>query len=291
MSRPLPSPILLKGDAQTAYRDPAVVFHEGRFHLFFTYVDDSEGGPWLFLAETTSADLHAWSQVRLLTPRDKSLNYSSPGNIVRDGADWVICFQSYCRENGEKYGNANSRLFTMRSPDLKAWSAPELLRVKGENVPREEMGRMIDPYLLKVGGEWWCFFKQNGVSFSKSRNLKAWSFVGHADAGENACVIPFGSGYRLFSSPENGIRVMDSDDLITWHPAMADITLGQSDWDWAQGRLTAAFVMESPAGLGLPRYLMFFHASRYPERVAFDSYASIGLAFSDDLAHWEWGRA
>lgn len=291
MSFTLPPPILLKGDAQTAYRDPAVIFHAGLFHLFFTYVDDSEGGPWLFLAETTSADLLNWSKVRLLTPRDKRLNYSSPGNVVRDGDVWVICFQSYCRENGEKYGNANSRLFTMRSADLQTWSAPELLRVKGQNVPQNEMGRMIDPYLLKVNNEWWCFFKQNGVSFSKSKDLKTWSFVGHADAGENACVIPYGSGYRLFSSPDNGIRVMDSDNLINWHTAMDDLTLGQAEWGWAQGRLTAAFVMERPEEMDLPPYLMFFHASQYSEHVAFDSYASIGIAFSDDLNHWYWGHS
>ena len=32
--------------------------------------------------------------------------------------------------------------------DLENWSKPELLRVKGPDVPREKMGRMIDPYLL-----------------------------------------------------------------------------------------------------------------------------------------------
>lgn len=291
MNYTLPPPVLLKGDAQTAYRDPAVIFHDGLFHLYITFVDNAEGGPWLFLAETTSPDLKVWSEVRLLTPRDKSLNFSSPGNVVRDGDDWVICFQTYCRENGEKYGNANSRLYIMRSTDLKTWSAPELLKVKGENVPQEEMGRMIDPYLLKVHNEWWCFFKQNGVSFSKSKDLKTWLFVGRADAGENACVVPYGSGYRLFSSPDNGIRVMDSDDLVTWHVVMDDLTLGQADWDWAQGRLTAGFVMESPEGMNLPRYLMFFHASQYSESVAFDSNASIGIAFSDDLNSWYWGQS
>ena len=30
----LRSPILLRGDDTTAYRDPAVVYHEGAFHIF-----------------------------------------------------------------------------------------------------------------------------------------------------------------------------------------------------------------------------------------------------------------
>lgn len=288
--KPLCPPLLMEGTDECAYRDPAVIFDNGIFHLYFTYVDNRPGGPWLFLAERTSRDLRRWSDLRLLTPRDKSLNYSSPGNVVRDGDEWVICFQTYCRENGEKYGNDNSRLFTMRSSDLITWTEPELLRVKGPDVPREDMGRMIDPYLLRAGDEWWCFFKQNGVSFSKSRDLKTWQFIGRADAGENACVVPMGQGYRLFTSPFNGIRVMDSDDLITWRVAMDDLTLGQDEWDWARGRLTAGFVMENTAVPALPRYLMFFHASRYPESIAFDSLASIGVVFSDDLTHWYWGE-
>ena len=284
----LNSPILLEGSAETAYRDPAVLYEKGIFHLFFTYVENTPGGPWLFLAECTSSDLIHWSDLRLLTPRNKGLNYSSPGNVIQDGDEWVICFQTYCRENGEKYGNDNCRLFTMRSADLVNWTQPELLRVKGPDVPREQMGRMIDPYLLRAGDEWWCFFKQNGVSFSKSKDLKTWTFMGHADAGENACVVPCGKGYRMFSSPHNGIRVMDSEDLVNWHIAMDDLTLGQNEWAWAKGRLTAGFVMENTQLPSLPRYLMFFHASRYPESVEFDSNASIGIAFSDDLNQWYW---
>ena len=131
----LTSPILLRGDDVTAYRDPAAVLLNGVCYLYFTYVDNRPGGPWLYLAERRTRDFVHWSDLRLLTPKNKALNYSSPGSIVRDGADWVICFQTYCRENGEKYGNANSRLYTMRSRDLERWSEPELLRVKGDSVP------------------------------------------------------------------------------------------------------------------------------------------------------------
>ncbi len=282
-------PVLIEGDSSCAYRDPAAVVRNGVCHLYFTYVDNRLGGPWLFLGEKTSADLKTWSQTRLLTPRDKRLNYSSPGNVVFDGRRWVICFQSYCRERGEKYGNERSRLYAMSSPDLTAWSEPELLRVKGDHVPQEAMGRMIDPYLLRAGGAWWCFFKQNGVSFSKSDDLQHWTFMGSAEAGENVCVVPFEGGYRMFSSPDNGIRVMDSADLATWRPSMPDLTLGQADWPWARGRLTAAFVMENDGSFrGLPRYIMFFHGSRYPESVDFDANASIGMAYSDDLTTWRW---
>jgi len=46
--------------------------------------------------------------------------------------------------------------------------------------------------------------------------------------------------------------------------------------------------MENSGIATLPKYLMFFHASRYTEEVEFDSNASIGIAFSDDLEHWNW---
>ncbi len=285
----LTNPILLEGSDTAAYRDPAAVIADGVCHLFFTYVDNRAGGPWLYVAEKTSRDLTHWSPTRLLTPGDKSLNCSSPGSVVRDGNEWVLCFQTYCRENGEKYGNGRCRLYTMRSADLYSWSEPGLLRVKGSGVSERDMGRMIDPFLLRAENEWWCFYKQDGVSISKSRDLRTWTYVGHAGAGENVCVVPYRGGYRMFSSPENGIRVMDSSDLIHWRQSMDDLTLGQAEWDWAKGRLTAAFVLENTAGFaGLPRYLMFFHASRYSEAVAFDSYASIALACSDDLTEWRW---
>ena len=285
----LTDPRLLIGDDFCAFRDPAAVYHNGVFHLYYTYTDDSAGGPWHLLGESTSTDLEHWTQPRFLFPKNKALNYSSPGDVVRDGEDWVICFQSYCRENGEKYGNARSRLWTMRSKDLEHWSEPEILRVKGDDVPIEDMGRMIDPFLFKNGDEWWCFFKQNGVSYSKSPDLVHWTFMGHTDAGENSCVVKYKNGYRLFTSPENGMRVMDSTDLLHWHRATDDLTLGQADWDWArEGRLSAGFVLDNTERPDLPRYIMFFHASLHTEEITFDNNASIAIAFSEDLNEWTW---
>ena len=47
------------------------------------------------------------------------------------------------------------------------------------DVQREDMGRMIDPYLIRdkdEPGKWWCFYKQNGVSYSWSHDLENWTF-------------------------------------------------------------------------------------------------------------------
>lgn len=291
----IPSPVIFRGDDRTAYRDPTAIYEGGWFHLFFTLVEtEPDGQVYMYLGKSKSRDLIHWEPVRKLTPRDQSLNYSSPGNIIRFGGKWVICLQTYPRNNGEKYGNETSRVYAAESEDLEAFSTPRMLMVKGD-VPVPEMGRMIDPYLLEdaaVPGRWWCFFKQNGVGMSYSADLVHWTFAGHAHSGENVCVIRTDGRYCLFHSPHNGIGVMESDDCVHWTDTGRLITLGQENWSWARGRLTAGFVMDaSDAFEGEKTWLMFFHGSGPDdERTAFDQFASVALAWSNDLAIWEWPK-
>lgn len=286
----LSTPILLKGDAKTAWRDPSVWFENGIFYLFFTLVEtEPDGKVFLYLATTETDDLIHFSPVRKLTLRDQRLNFSSPGNIVQFQDKYWLCCQTYCRENGEKFGNANSRIWLLTSTDLKNWTEPELIRVKGD-IPVEEMGRMIDPFLIQnKTGEWFCFFKQNGVSFSSSPDLKHWTFLGNTDCGENVCIIPDGNSYRLWHSPDNGIGEKISNDLIHWQDTGKLITLGQKEWAWARGRLTAGMVLDLRHEPSVGKALLFFHGTGpEDERVIFDQYACIGIAWSDDLEHWDY---
>jgi len=293
----LASPLLFAGDATTAYRDPAAIYHKGYIYLFFTYLKTgSSGMAFSRVAWMRSRDLKNWSKLRVITPMDKNLEYGSPGDIVRYDNQWVLCLQTYPRPSGEKYGNQNSRIWTMRSTDLVNWSKPELLMVKGPDVPVVEMGRMIDPYLLQdkdAPQKWWCFFKQHGMSISWSTDLKTWTLAGSVAAGENPCVIVDKNEYVLFDSPPNGIDVKRSPDLIHWTDE-GILTLGQAQWPWAQGRLTAACILDLRTEPRTGKALMFFHGSRYPEtdpRGGFDNFASIGVAWSDDLHHWSWPGA
>ena len=288
----LASPVLFRGDAATAYRDPAAIYHEGVVHLFFTLVrKESDGNVYSYTAVSKSRDLARWTAPRILTPRDRNLNFSSPGNVVRFGGRWVLCLQTYPRPRGEKYGNATARIWTMRSDDLEQWDRPELLRVKGPDVPREKMGRMIDAYLLEDKddpGKWWCFYKQNGAGMSHSRDLRTWTYFGRVAAGENVCVLVDGDEYVMFHSPRNGIGVKRSSDLRQWKDGGL-ITLGQKGWPWARGRLTAGFVLDLRRRPGIGKYLMFFHGSGpEDERTMFDNHASLGIAWSDDLVRWDW---
>jgi hypothetical protein len=290
----IPSPILFRGDATTAYRDPAAIYHDGWFRLFFTLVKiEPDGRPFSYTAWSKTRDLVAWTEPRIFTPRDQRLNYGSPGNLVRHDGQWVLCLQTYPRPNGEPYGNQDARIWTMRSTDLETWGPPELLRVKGPDVPVEAMGRMIDAYLLEdkdEAGKWWCFYKQNGVSRSWSRDLQTWTYDGRTEAGENACVLIDAAEYVLFHSPANGIGIKRSRDLREWRDEGL-LTLGQQAWPWAQGRLTAGFVLDLRTDPAVGQALLFFHGSDFPEkdpRGGFDNFASLGLAWSRDLKTWTW---
>lgn len=287
----LRTPIILEGDLHTAFRDPAVYYENGRFHLFCTMVENCPDGPFLYTIQSISDDLLHWSIPRKLTPKDKSLNFSSPGNVVRTPDGYRLCLQTYCRENGEKFGNENSRIWTMHSDDLMHWDSPRLLYVKGD-IPVKDMGRMIDPFLLQDKDEpdkWWCLYKQNGASVSWSRDLENWTYHGHTGAGENVCVIVKDNVYILFHSPHNGIGMLKTADFITFEPFGDLITLGQEQWPWAQGRLTAGYVLDLTNVPEYGKFLLFFHGTGpEDERTVFDHSACIGLAWSDDLLHWEY---
>ena len=293
----IPDVRIFRGDAVTAYRDPAVYFEDGTFHLFFTLSKvEADGRNFGYTAQSESRDLVHWTEPRILTPRDQNLNYSSPGNVVKVGADYYLCLQTYptpgSTTNKVMYATGEARIFTMRTRDFRTWDEPRLLRVKGDDVPREKMGRMIDPYLVKdADGRWHCFYKQNGASFSVSSDLVHWTYVGRTDAGENVCVIPAdGGGWLMFHSPPNGIGVKRSPDLVHWQDVPGLITLGQKDWLWARGRLTAGAVLDCRGVKGIGKYLLFFHGSgpKHEWEGDFSSSASIGLAWSDDLVHWSW---
>lgn len=292
------SPVIFYGDEKTAYRDPAVLFHNDSFHLFFTLIRTIEGEIFSFTATSKSEDLINWSRVKILTPKDQNLNYSSPGNIIKYDGKWILCLQTYPRPNyksGDKvrYGNDESRIFIMKSKDLENWSNPELLRVKGSTISEDKMGRMIDPYLIEdkdEDGKWWCFFKQNGVSISYTYDFINWNYFGNNKSGENVCVLNYENEYIMFHSPSNGIGVKRSNDLKNWSNFGNLITLGQKEWDWAKGRLTAGAVVDLRNKKGIDKYIMFFHGSG-PNRESegdFDKNCSIGIAWSDDLVKWEW---
>jgi hypothetical protein len=296
--RSLESPVIFAGNDSIAYRDPAVLFHNNQFYLFFTLVRSEEGLIYSYTASSRSEDLKHWSPPKIITVRDQALNFCSPGNVIRFHDEWVLCLQTYPRPglratDETTYGSADARLFIMSSRDLENWSAPELLKVKGSAVEEADMGRMIDPYLLEdkdEPGKWWCFYKQKGVSMSYSYDLKNWTFFGRTESGENVTVLTEEDEYILIHSPANGIGIKRSSNLRDWSDWGQLITLGQDEWDWAKGRITAGTVINLKDNPKFGKYVMFFHGSgpKTEKEGDFDRNASIGIAWSDDLLHWDW---
>jgi hypothetical protein len=299
----LDSPILFRGDDSLAYRDPAVLYHEKTFYLFFTLTEtEPDDSLFWYTALSKSQDLMHWSQPRRITPRDQNLNFSSPGNMIRLGEEWILCLQTYpipgyTRSSGElQYGTGDSRIWIMRSSDLEQWSEAELLKVKGNDVATQDMGRMIDPYLIEdkdEPGKWWCFYKQNGVSYSWSYDLENWTFSGRTQSGENVCVLIDGGEYLLFHSPENGMGVKRSTDLVSWRDVGELIILGQVDWPWAERRLTAGVVLDLRQDVDFGKYIMFYHGEGPGKENSIETFVancSIGIAWSDDLVSWDWPK-
>lgn len=81
---------------------------------------------------------------------------------------------------------------------------------------------------------------------------------------------------------------MRSKNLTDWVRVDRLITLGQKDWPWAQGRLTAAVVLDLRKEKCVGKALMFFHASEKTEQELFPQGTCLGIAWSDDLEHWSW---
>lgn len=292
------SAILFQGNETTAYRDPAVLYYNDQFYLFFTLVKTENKYIYSFIAHSRSKDLKKWSPIKILTPKDQNLNFSSPGNISRINGKWVMCLQTYPRpgyRSDEKirYGSKESRIYLMQSTDLENWSNPELLKVKGPAVNQEDMGRMIDPFIIEdkeEKGKWWCFYKQNGVSISYTFDFQEWTFYGYTESGENVCIMEREDDYIMFHSPSNGIGMKRSLDLMNWEDFGEIITLGQKEWNWAKGRVTAGTVIDLRSVNRLGKYIMFFHGSgpRTENEGDFDKNSSIGLAWTENLSNWDW---
>lgn len=286
-------PVFLKGNESVAYRDPAGHYHNGLFRVFHTQVHHEPNGLYyLYTAVTKSRDLIHWTQPEILTPKDQILNFSSPGNIIRYEDKWLLCLQTYPTPKNQPCGDKTARIFTMSSDDLEKWNKPQIMMVKGKDVPVNEMGRMIDPYLVKDTDDvdkWWCFYKQNGASISYTYDFKIWTYFGRVNAGENACVLVDNKEYILIHSPGNGIGIKRSKDLVNWTDHGV-LTLGQDKWAWAAGRLTAGHILDLRDQPGIGKYVMFFHGSvsREIEDRETHGHASLAIAWSDDLINWNW---
>lgn len=292
------SPIVFAGDSVTAYRGPAILFHDNRFYLFFTKTEIVGDSIFTFAAQSESSDLLNWSEPRRISPLDREKSFCGPGNVVRVRDQWIMCLHSYPRpgyvvSEMPRYANSTARIYIMRSKDLSTWSAPELLKLKGPDISEENMGRMLDPYIVQDKDDhnkWWCFYKQRGVGMSYTYDFENWIPYGTTRVSERVCVLTENNEYILFNSPRNGIAIKKSRTLQNWANWGNLITLGQEKWEWAKGRITAGTVINLKHIDGINAYVMFFHGSGplTEGEGDFDKNSSIGIAWSTDLIKWSY---
>ena len=268
-------------------RDPAVFLHEGVAHLFFTHYDFRER-LW-HIGATTTEDFISFSEIRLVSPE----GYASPGNVVRDGDRFVLCYQ--------QYRHFPHTLCVSWSNDLETWSAPIEVFNTGTDNRWNLDNRVIDPYLVHDGERWFCYYTgstrwcrpsgHNLIGVAGSADLRHWvdlsptrPVIGvdypweEPDGNENNCVIRRdGRWFMLYSASLAHQRIAwaVSDDLVNWDKGgLCDIPVPPA----AATRFGAPFLIED---LGAPETTyMIYQGERADGRM------SLLLMASHDLVHW-----
>lgn len=270
--------LILKGDSEKAFRDPACFYHNGVYHLFYTLSRKKNGYMYNRVAKSESRDLKNWSEPEFLTKEDNLLNFCSPGNILKVNDEFIMCVSSYPMPLPFEEvcaANDNARLFIMRSRDLKTWSEPEKIHISGE---MSKGKRKIDPFIIEdkdISGKYHLFFKLDGKINRAVSNgdLFNWEYVSDVIEGENPCIVVENDKYMMFYSPTHGIEKLESDDLCSWKEK-GKVNFDDETLEWATGRITAGFMMNMHHD---GKKALFFHSSvlgAFPET---HGDASIGL--------------
>ena len=268
-------------------RDPAVYVHDGTAFLFFTHYDFREGKWHIGLTETQ--DFRAFSPIRFVSPE----GYASPGNVLRVGDEFVLCYQQY-REFPHT-------LCLARSRNLRDWSAPEVVFNTGPDNIWNADGRVIDPYLVEWQGQFYCYYVgstrwgkpagHNYIGVAGSTNLHDWTDLSpeeptigvdfpweEPDGNENNCVLRYdGRWVMLYSASlqRQTIAWATSDDLLHWEKqGLCDVPV----FPGTASRFGAPFVIEGLAGTDT--FHMIYQGEDAQKRVGFF------MLESTDLATW-----
>jgi hypothetical protein len=205
----------------------------------------------------------------------------------------------------ERDGKIFMYIALSKSKDLNHWSPIQKLTPRDQNLDYSSPGNIIRfknkwvlccqtyPRLHYTTNQMPRYGNADARLFTmESKDLEHWTYQDHVPAGENVCILLENDAYMMFHSPKNGIGIKKSTDLTTWEDIETALVLGQKDWLWAKGRITAGYVLNLKKDRKIKRYLMFFHGSgpKTEEGGDFDKNASIGLAWSTDLLNWEWAK-
>ena len=308
----IPDARIFIGSATHAFRDPAAFYYDGTFYLYYSYTTVQSGSAYWQTAWSKSTNLIDWSSPVTFTPQDLTKNYCSPGCVVWDGKQFVLCLQTYPTNGGlSSFGDSTSNIYYMTSTDLENWlplqpavssaaNPPPPLPGLLVNGPGKALTRTIDSYLFAdkdVPAKWWCFYKQNGnlIKSYSTDGFQTWTPSGAIGIpGENSCVIvdinpvSLQPEYALMYSLSTGMQVARSATLANWTPDPKPILLNPN-WKWTSGRLSGGVLLDMRNDPGVGQALMFFHGSSHTEaNGGFTQNVNLGLAWSTDLQTWSY---
>lgn len=268
-------------------RDPAVTLHDGLAYLYFTHYDYTNR-VW-HIGMATTEDFVDYSEISLISPS----GYASPGNVIRVGDEFVICYQQY-REFPHT-------ICLARSTDLRTWGEPQVVFNTGPDNVWNIDGRVIDPYLVEGEGRYYCYYTgstrwgrssgHNLIGVAASDDLETWEDltpdrpaigVDHEweepDGNENNCVIRRGDRwFMLYSAAlaRQQIAWAESDDLVNWEKGgLCDVPRFEASAVY----FGAPFIIQGLSDDGV--YHMLYQARSADERMSFI------LLESTDLVRW-----
>ncbi len=209
-------------------RDPAALVHNGKVHLWFTYYDPKKR-TW-HIGQSATEDFLSFEKIRIVSPN----GYASPGNVIRVGEEWILCYQ--------QYRTFPHYLCIARSKDLKNWSEPEKIFNTGPDNQWNIDKRTIDPLIVRWKDTFYCYYTgstrwgrksgHNLIGVAVSKDLKQWKdaspdkpVIGadrpyeQPDGNENNWVLRHeGRWFMLYSASlrHQKIAYALSDDLIHW---------------------------------------------------------------------------
>ncbi len=240
-------------------RDPAVLVHDGKIHLWFTYYDP-KARTW-HIGQSATKDFIEYEDIRIVSPD----GYASPGNVIRVGDEWILCYQQYRR--WPHY------LCIARSKDLVTWSKPEGIFNTGPDNTWNIDRRTIDPFIVAADGRYYCYYTgstrwgrksgHNLIGVAVSDDLFHWRDhspkapvigVDHEweepDGNENNWIIRHkGRWFMVYSASlrHQKIAYALSDDLIHWEKkGLCDVPV----FDASAARFGAPVLIEGLAEPG-----------------------------------------
>lgn len=276
-------------------RDPAAVWHEGKFYLYFTVQFEQQrwGAPEGYQCFVTmTEDFREFTSPRPVTPT----GYVSPGNILRLQDRWIMSVTRYPRP---------CAVALTESLDLLHWSEPRTVipTFHGDYWGNNAHGP-IDGYPFFWQGRCWMLYtdfkagtSSQHLGLSVSDDLRTFEnltpdrplldsdFYDEHKGIENASLVIDGEKLHLFCSvgmPEQRVAKLTSSDIMHWPKLDDRAEIGGLNQEWSKFIASAQFVADWRDVTGF--WTMLFMGTRHHD--PYDR-MMLGMARSKDLETWE----